>query len=167
MNPDIVIENKHFRLILGADCCPKSLLHKTSGQECLDISEDIPLFSVTQPRPFNNEVKVAYPNKRTTFQADRVRREGNRLIVGFEIIPYEAVVEVKETDAYVSFKLAEFIVKPADYQDLHISPPLCQQRNAFDAISRAVPNRKTILKEKRHPYEPYSKGQYNKMRKHP
>lgn len=141
MNPDIVIENKHFRLILGADCCPKSLLHKASGQECLDISEDIPLFSVTQPRPFNNEVKLAYPNKRTTFQGNRVRREGNRLIVGFEIIPYEAVVEVKETDAYVSFKLAEFIVKPADYQDLHISPPPAE---SFRLLQLPVKHRKNF-----------------------
>lgn len=141
MNPDIVIENKHFRLLLGADCCPKSLLHKASGQECLDISEDIPLFSVTQPRPFNNEVKLAYPNKRTTFQADRLRREGNRLIVGFEIIPYEAVVEVRETDAYVSFKLADFIVKPEDYQDLHISPPPAE---SFRLLQLPVKHRKSF-----------------------
>ena len=141
MNPDIIIENKHFRLTVGADCCPKSLLHKATGEECLDISEDIPLFSVTQPRPFNNEVKLAYPNKRTTFQADRVRREGNRLIVGFEIIPYEAVVEVKETDAYVSFKLAEFIVKPTDYPELHITPPPVE---SFRLLQLPVKHRKNF-----------------------
>ena len=84
MYPDIILENKHFRLTIGGDCCAKSLVHKASGQECLDTSEDIPLFSVTQPRPYNNEIKLAYPNKRTTFQANRVRMEGDRLIVGFE-----------------------------------------------------------------------------------
>ena len=32
MNPDIVIENKHFRLLLGADCCPKSLYIRHPGK---------------------------------------------------------------------------------------------------------------------------------------
>lgn len=141
MTPNIVIENKHFRLIVGGDCCPKSLIHKASGQECLDVSEDIPLFSVTQPRPFNNEVKLTHPNKRTTFGANRVRREGNRLTVGFEIIPYEAVVEVKETPAYVSFRLAEFVVKPTDYQDLHITPPPVE---SFRLLQLPVKHRKNF-----------------------
>ena len=36
MYSDIILENKHFRLIVGSDCRAKSLLHKASGQECLD-----------------------------------------------------------------------------------------------------------------------------------
>jgi hypothetical protein len=115
MNTDIILENKHFCLTIGSDCCAKSLVHKASGQECLDTSEDIPLFSVTQPRPYNNEIKLAYPNKRTTFQANRLRREGNRLIVGFELIHYEAVVEIKETPDYISFRLEDFIIPPNAY----------------------------------------------------
>lgn len=115
MCSDIILENQHFKLIVGTDCYPKSLLHKASGQECLDISVNIPLFSVTQPRPYNNEIKLAYPNKRTTFQANRLRREGNRLIVGFELIHYEAVVEIKETPDYISFRLEDFIIPPNAY----------------------------------------------------
>lgn len=115
MYPDIILENRHFRLTIGSDCVAKSLLHKASGQECLDTDNGTALFSVTQPRPYNNEIKLAYPNKRTTFQANRVRREGNQLIIGFEIIHYEAVIEVKETDAYISFRLADFIIHPGDF----------------------------------------------------
>lgn len=117
MHSDIILENKHFRLIVGSDCRAKSLLHKASGQECLDTSVSIPLFSVTQPRAYNNEIKLAYPSKRTTFQANRIRREENQLIVGFELIHYEAVVEVKETADYISFRLADFILPP------HAFPP--------------------------------------------
>ena len=117
MHSDIILENKHFRLIVGSDCRAKSLLHKASGQECLDTSVSIPLFSVTQPRAYNNEIKLAYPSKRTTFQANRIRREENQLIVGFELIHYEAVVEVKETADYISFRLADFILLP------HAFPP--------------------------------------------
>ena len=120
MNTDIILENKHFCLTIGGDCCAKSLVHKTSGQECLDTREDVALFSVTQPRPYNNEIKLAYPNKRTTFQANRVRKEGDRLIVGFEIIHYEAEIAVTVTDEYISFRLAGFIIHPGDFSP-HVS----------------------------------------------
>lgn len=115
MYSDIILENKHFRLTVGSDCVAKSLLHKATGQECLETGDDIPLFSVTQPRPYNNEIKLAYPNKRTTFQANRVRKEGDRLIVGFEIIHYEAEIALTVTDDYISFRLVGFIIHPGDF----------------------------------------------------
>lgn len=120
---DIIIENEQLRLVVGADCVPRSLICKPAGEECLVADEGIALFSVTQERPFNNEVKLSHPNKRTTFQANRVRREGDRLIVGFEIIPYEAIITVCETPRYISFSLAGFIVRPSDYGSLKMSPP--------------------------------------------
>ncbi|NLB40999.1 MAG: hypothetical protein GX815_01820, partial [Clostridiales bacterium] len=109
---DIIIENEQMRLVVGQDCVSRSLIHKATGEECLVTDEEIALFSVTQERPFNNEVKLAHPNKRTIYQADRVRREGNKLIIGFEIIPYEAVIEVKEEPMYISFRLDSFIYDP-------------------------------------------------------
>ena len=120
---DIILENKQFRLTVSSGCIAKSLIHEASGQECLEASEEVALFSVTQPRPFNNEVKLAYPNKRTVFQANRLRREGDRLIVGFEITPYEAVIRVKITEDYMTFRLEDFIVHPTDYGHLRITPP--------------------------------------------
>ena len=122
MQPDIILENKHFRLTIGSNCIAKSLLHKATGQECLDDYEDTALFSVTQPRPYNNEIKLAYPNKRTTFQANRVRQEGDRLIVGFALIHYEAEIAVTVTDDYISFRLARFIIHPEDFS-IHINTP--------------------------------------------
>ena len=120
---DIIIENEHLRLTLGSDCIVKSLIHKKSGEECLALDQDIALFSVTQNRPYNNEVKLVYANKRTTYQANRLRREGDRLIIGFNIAPYEAIVEIKETPSYIGFTLADFIVHPTDYEGLQITPP--------------------------------------------
>ena len=75
---DIVIENAHLRLTVGSDCIVKSLIHKASGEECLVQDQDISLFSVTQQRPYNNEVKLVYCNKRTTYQANRLRREESK-----------------------------------------------------------------------------------------
>ena len=120
---NIVLENNSFRLVIGENCIAESLILKSTGEECLATGEEIPMFSATQERPFNNEVKLAHPNKRTTFPANRVRREGDRLIVGFELAPYEAVIEIKESPDYIAFTLVDFIVHPADYEGLHITPP--------------------------------------------
>ena len=65
----IIIENKELCLTLGEDCIAKSLVCKKTGEECLMQGENLPLFSLTEDRPYNNEIKLAHPNKRTTFQA--------------------------------------------------------------------------------------------------
>jgi hypothetical protein len=121
---DIIIENDLLKLTLGGDGTAKSLIYKPSNEECLVLGENIPVFTVTQERPFNNEVKLAHPNKRTTFFADTLYREGDKLIAGFEVIPYEAIIKIKETPDYISFRLEDFIIEPEDYPAyLKITPP--------------------------------------------
>ena len=121
---DIVIENDQFKLVIGNNAVTKSLTLKSTGEECLMQDENTPIFAVTQERPYHNEIKLAHPNKRTTFQADTLYRENNKLIVGFELVPYQAVIKIKETAAYVSFTLDGFIVPPGTYPDyLKITPP--------------------------------------------
>ena len=128
-NQSIVLENQAFALTVGSDCIAKSLICKATGEECLEKDRGIALFSVTQPRPFNNEVKLAHPNKRTTFQGNRLRREGDKLIVGFEITPFEAVVTVKITPTYMVFTLSDFIVGEKDYEGLMMAtPPVAEFR---------------------------------------
>lgn len=136
---NIIIENKKFCLTLGTDCIAKSLIHKASGQECLDLSEPMSLFSVTQARPYNNEIKLAYPNKRTTYQANRLRRDGNQLLVQFEIVPIRAVITLKETDDYISFRLDDFIVEEEDYYHLCMDTPPVE---AFRLLQLPVRNRR-------------------------
>ena len=116
--PDITIENARFRLTIGADAITKSLVHKATGEELLDLRDPTPFFSVTQRRPFNNEIKLVHPHTRTTYPANSLRRDGDRLIIGFEIAPYEAVVTVKTTDDYALFTLTDFIITEKSY-------PLC------------------------------------------
>ena len=105
---DVVIENESFKLVIGADARAKSLVVKSTGDEMLDSTEDITAFSVVQDRPFNNEVKLLFANKRTEFRADRLRREGNFLYVGFELVSYEAKIAVTERPDYVLFELVDF-----------------------------------------------------------
>ena len=127
---DVVIENEAFRLVVGDDAKAKSLVVKATGEECLDAREGIPLFASTQERPFNNEVKLMWPNKRTTYPANRLRREGDRLVVGFEVAPYEAVVRVKSGGGYVAFELEGFnCVRELEYEGLVMDvPPVARFR---------------------------------------
>jgi len=119
----IIIENPQFRLTVGSDCVAESLLCKATGEECLTPGVKLPLFASTQERPFNNEVKLAYPCKRTTYPANSLRREGDKLIVGFSIAPYDAVVRVTEKPGYVAFSLEELIEHPKGYGSLKLDKP--------------------------------------------
>ena len=101
----IVLENAEMRLLIGSSGSAKSLVHKPSGQECLASDIQIPMFNVTQYRPYDNELQLAYPAKKTDFPADRVRREGDRLIASFTSVGYEAAIGLKITDAYIAFRL--------------------------------------------------------------
>ena len=54
----IIIENKRMRLTLGENGIAESLICLATGEECLDTNELMPMFSVTEERPFNNEIKA-------------------------------------------------------------------------------------------------------------
>lgn len=127
---DIIIENARFRLTVGSDCVGKSLICKATNEECLQEGVGLPLFTVTQERPFHNEIKLAFPCKRTVYAGNSLRREGDRLIVGFDLVPYDAVVRITEAEDYINFALESFIVHQEKYgfrlsMDL---PPVAQFR---------------------------------------
>lgn len=119
---NIVFENSKMKLEIDEACRATSLVLKESGEELL-AEEKMPLFTVTQERPFNNEIKLIYMNKRTTYPANRVRLEDGKLIVGFELAPYEAVVSIKVADSYITATLDGFIVHPDDYGYLKMDTP--------------------------------------------
>jgi len=136
---DITLETSTMRLVVGPDACTKSLVIKADGEECLDVREGLPLFSVTQDRPFNNEIKLTHPNAQTTYPANRLRREGDELIVGFETAPYEARVKVREEKDYLLFELAGFIVPKSAYGSLRMTTPPVK---SFRLVQLPVKNRK-------------------------
>ena len=141
---DVVVETDSFRLVVGDDAAAKSLVVKATGEECIDAREGIPLFTSTQERPYNNETKLAHPTKRMTFPANRVRREGNVLVVGFSIAPYEARVRVDERRGYALFTLEGFMTNTTDekqYKDLLLDvPPV----SSFRLLQLPVRNRKNF-----------------------
>jgi len=104
----VVIENGQMRLVIGTDGMAQSLVHKPTGTECLAQGKRVPFSTLTEPRPYQNEVKLAYPNKKTTFKSNSVRREGDTLTIGYELIPWETTVDVKVTGDYIAFTLTAF-----------------------------------------------------------
>lgn len=101
----IVIENGEMRLIIGNDGQALSLIHKQSGQECLHQGIKTPVFSITQYRPYENELQLKYPAKSKTFAANSVFRQGDDLIVSFELLNIVATIGLKITDSYIGFAL--------------------------------------------------------------
>jgi hypothetical protein len=100
-----------MRLEISAAGIARSLLHKPSGQECLAQDVDVPMFSVTQDRPYDNELQLAYPAEVTHFSGIHLRRQGNVLLVEFALVGYEALISVKITDAYIAFRLERLTYK--------------------------------------------------------
>ncbi len=119
----VVLENQAFRLTLSSFGMAESLVLKKSGTECLFRDDPLPFFTLTEDRPYNNELKLAHPHKRTTYAANRIRYEGGRLIVGFEQIALEAVVEVTVKPSYMVFTPVDFLAGPKAF-GLGVSPML-------------------------------------------
>ncbi len=101
----IIIENAEMRLVLNPDGTAHSLVHKATGEECLDTSKNLPVFYITQYRPYDNEVMLAYPAKKMNFGSDSIYRSGDDLIVNFELTDYEATIGLNITDHYIGFTL--------------------------------------------------------------
>jgi len=102
---DIVLENRQARLIIGSDGIARSLWHKQTGQECLAPGTAAPAFSVTQYRPYENELQLRYPAKSRTFPVRSVRREGDRLLLEFELVDHEITLRIGVTEDYFSFSV--------------------------------------------------------------
>ncbi|MCF6195843.1 MAG: hypothetical protein L3J50_03990 [Emcibacter sp.] len=101
--------------MLNIDGTAQSLIHKATGQECLDTSKKMPAFSITQYRPYDNEVMLAYPAKEMRFDADSIYRVGEELIVSFELTDYEATIGLKITEDYIGFTLKKLEYHMADF----------------------------------------------------
>lgn len=101
----IVIENAEMRLLLGNNGAALSLIHKPSGQECLFTGTKKAAFSITQYRPYDNELQLKYPANPRTFASDSVYRDGDHLVVSFELINIVATIGLKITDHYIGFTL--------------------------------------------------------------
>ena len=114
-NSTLTIENKEMRLVIGNDGTARSLIHKNTGQECLMQGVKMPIFAITEDRTYDNEIMLAYPAKEKTFFSDSVYRDGDDLIISFELIDYVATVALNITDSYIGFSLEKLEYHMADF----------------------------------------------------
>ncbi len=102
----VVLENAAMRLTLNPSGYAVSLVDKSSGQECLDIScAPLPLCTLTQNRPYDNENFLMYPAKPKVFPSNRITYDGRALYVEFENTADIAVIGVNISDDYIAFSL--------------------------------------------------------------
>ncbi len=119
---NIYFENSYISLIMGKDGKGKSLKSIQSEEELL--SDDCtPLFSVTQDRYYNNELKLIHTSREITDESDGIRLENGLLFVSFAKIPYEAVIEVTDKESYFVFTLKDFFVPDKAYNGLLLANP--------------------------------------------
>ncbi len=118
---NIIIQGDFFRFVVGKDGRAKSL-KINNGDELLADCETS-LFSLTQERFFNNELKLMHPSKETTVESDGIRLGDGCLIVSFFPIPYEAVIKVEDKGSYLLFTLDSFIIPDSAYQGLSMAKP--------------------------------------------
>lgn len=107
----VVLENPEMRLVISESGSALSLIYKATGQECLAVDSGLPMFSVTQDRPYDNELQLALVAQMTSFTAEHVRYENGKLIVDFALVGYEASIDVKITDSYIAFRLERLTYK--------------------------------------------------------
>src|SRR5436309_891441 len=99
----IVLENKELVLVIAENGHAQSLIHKPSGQECLAAGVHVPMFTAIQYRPYDNELQLAYPAKVTSFPAEAVRHDGDKLVVSFALVEYQATIGLRITESYIGF----------------------------------------------------------------
>ncbi len=112
---DIVIENKEMRLVIGADGKALSLIHKATGEECLVQDTGVPLCSITQYRPYDNENFLMFPAKPRVFPSNKIERRGNELYVEFQDTYDIAIIELNITDHYIGFSLKDIDYRIEDF----------------------------------------------------
>ena len=102
---NIIIENAEMRLVIGSDGKAVSLLHKPSGEECLEVGVRSPIMTLTEYRPYDSENMLTYVARSTAFPANEITREGNKLKVKFDRIAYTATITLDIQPEYIGFTL--------------------------------------------------------------
>jgi hypothetical protein len=120
----IVIESPELRLTLGANGIAESLVHKATGQECLIQGRHVPMFTLTEYRPYDEILQLAYPIKLTHYLVKSVRREGDQLIASFPMVGLEATIGLKITDSYIGFTMKGLAFKPFTNADAVTATPV-------------------------------------------
>jgi hypothetical protein len=136
---DVVLENGEMKLVIGHNGMAVSLVHKPTGQECLQQNGKIPAFEITLNLPYNNEMQLKSVAKTAVVPADSVYWQGEDLQVCFRKLHIVATVKVKITEHYFAFSF--------DHYEFRF-PPFGDQRkhpvDGFTILQLPVKERKNF-----------------------
>lgn len=118
----IILENESVLFTVGRNGNALSLIDKKNNEELLS-EDETSLFSVTQDRFFDNELKLMYPSGRISVPSDSIRFEDGCFIAGFSPLPYEAVIRVSDKGNYFVFTLSGFLFPDNSYRGLSLARP--------------------------------------------
>lgn len=108
----IVLENEACTLVLSEDGYAVSLYDKAAGRECLDTQQgSLPLCTITQNRPYDNENFLMYPAKPIVFSSNRIAYEGGKLYVSFD-----RTADIFVLDCNISPRNIVFTLERIDYR---------------------------------------------------
>ena len=100
---DVVVECADFRLTLDSVGYAKSLVVKSTGEECLAQDVCIPFATLRQDRPYDNEAHLIHPAKPVSFPSDSIVRNGDMLEIGFAREYHVLKLRITISDGYVAF----------------------------------------------------------------
>lgn len=109
----VLLENEAFTLRLSEDARVESLV--CNGQECIETGVDLPLCSILQYRPYDNENFLRYPAKPMSFPSNRLTARGDTLFVEFSNTYDIAVILVDRHPDYFAFHLDRIDYRIEDY----------------------------------------------------
>lgn len=99
---DVVVECADFRLTLDSVGYAKSLVVKSTGEECLAQDVCIPFATLRQDRPYDNEAHLIHPAKPVSFPSDSIVRNGDMLEIGFAREYHVLKLRITISDGYVA-----------------------------------------------------------------
>ena len=103
MAGDVALDGEDFRLVLSEEGFAKSLVVKSTGEECLAPGVRIPFAMILQGRPYDNEAHLMHPARPISFPSCRVARVGDSLEIGFAGEYHVLRLRVVSAGGYLAF----------------------------------------------------------------
>ena len=100
---DVVIQNDEMSLTIGADGLVKSLVHRPTGEECIQPGVDAPACMITQYRPYDNENFLMFPAKPRSFPSNKCYMRGDTLMAEFTDTYDIVKIKIDVTPDYIAF----------------------------------------------------------------
>ncbi len=117
-----VIRNENAVFTVGKNGSALSLKLTAFDEELL-CDSNTPLFTVTQDRFFDNELKLMHTAREVTAVSTGLRYKNGKFTVSFDTVPYEAVIDIEDKGSYFVFTLNDFLFPEDVYKWLYIEKP--------------------------------------------